>query len=107
MANGIFASGSALNTKLLAALSYFGILCFVPLIVNKDDEFVAFHAKQGLILWVWAMLALFVVYLPGVGKLLFQVSAFGVPAYSLVGLVAVALNKTWKLPGVYEVASKI
>ncbi|MFN3076989.1 MAG: hypothetical protein ABT940_08955 [Alphaproteobacteria bacterium] len=95
------------NPRFLGALSYFGILCLVPLVVNKDDEFVAFHAKQGLILWVWAMLALFVLYLPGLGRLLFQVSAFAVPAYSLMGLISVLLNKAWKLPGVYEASVRI
>ena len=98
--------GATWKPKLLAALSYFGVLCFVPLILNKDDEVVAFHAKQGLVLWVWAMAAFFVLYVPGLGRLLFQVSSFGVPAYSLVGLVSVLLNKQWKLPGVYELSSK-
>lgn len=98
--------GATWKPKVLAALSYFGVLCFVPLILNKDDEFVAFHAKQGLVLWVWAMAAFFFVYIPGLGHLLFKVSTFGVPAYSLVGLLAVATNKHWKLPGIYEIAAK-
>ena len=98
---------TALRSKLLAALSYFGFLCFIPLMLNRDDEDVAFHAKQGLILWVWAMAAFFILYVPGLGRLLFQVSTFCVPAYSLVGLLSVALNKQWKLPGVYELACRL
>ncbi len=107
MEETVNSAGGSLKPKVLAALSYFGVLCFVPLILNKDDETVAFHAKQGLILWIWAMAAFFVLYLPGLGKILFQVSTFGVPAYSLVGLVAVLLNKQWKLPGVYELSCKL
>ncbi|MBF0561946.1 MAG: hypothetical protein HQL37_07960 [Alphaproteobacteria bacterium] len=107
MSDATVVSRGGWNVRLMAALSYFGILCFVPLVVNKDDEFVAFHAKQGLILWVWSMLAVLSLYVPGIGRLLFEVSTFGVPAYSLIGLVAVMLNKAWKLPGVYELASKI
>ena len=99
--------GFSWKPRLLAALSYFGVLCFIPLLVNKDDEIVAFHAKQGLILWVWTMAAFFVVYLPGLGRLLFQVSSFAVPAYALVGLIAVILHKQWKLPGVYELSVKL
>ena len=107
MINGIVVSKGGWNRKAMAALSYFGILCFVPLLLNKDDEFVAFHAKQGLILWIWAMLAVLVLYLPGIGRLLFQVSAFALPALSLIVLVAVILNRAWKLPFIHDMANKI
>lgn len=100
-------SGASWKPKLLSALSYFGVLCFIPLMANKDDEVVAFHAKQGLILWVWTMAAFFILYLPGAGRILFQISTFAIPAYSVVGLVAVILQKEWKLPGVYELSLKL
>jgi len=38
--------------NVLALISYLGIFCFVPLILKKDDEFVNFHAKQGLTLFI-------------------------------------------------------
>ncbi len=44
---------------MMAALSYMGILCFVPLLTNREDEYVHFHAKQGLVLWMWAVIAMF------------------------------------------------
>ena len=42
------------RSRFMAIVSYLGILCLVPLIMNRDDEFVYFHAKQGLIIWMWA-----------------------------------------------------
>lgn len=88
----------SVRTKLLAMLSYMGVLCLVPLIVNKTNEFVMFHARQGLILWIWGVLAIFGLYVPAVGPLFFSVSALMITAFSLAGLVSVLLTKAWKFP---------
>lgn len=44
-------SGSS-NRNLMIALSYLWILAIVPLIVEKDDREVQWHAKHGLVLLV-------------------------------------------------------
>ncbi|CCQ72987.1 hypothetical protein [Magnetospira sp. QH-2] len=84
--------------RFMAALSYLGILCFVPLLMNRDDEYVYFHAKQGLVIWMWGVLALFALHLPGAGKWFFSFSAMAVMGFSLLGLVSVVFNKAWRLP---------
>ena len=96
-----------LGSRVKAALSYLGVLCFVPLILNGDDEFVYFHAKQGLVIWIWGILAIFALHLPGVGKWLFSFSGMAVLAFSLLGLTAVLLNRAWKLPFIHAVANRI
>jgi len=95
------------RSSLMAALSYLGILCFVPLILNKDDEYVRFHARQGLVLWVWSVLALFGLHLPGIGEWLFGFSSMAVVAFSVAGLVSVAFRRAWKLPLINTVADLI
>lgn len=45
------------SQKLLAALSYFSILFFLPYILCKDSFFARFHAKQGLALFVFGAIA--------------------------------------------------
>ena len=44
------ASGSSENVY--AILSYLWILCLIPVLMKKEDEFVKFHAKQGLMLFI-------------------------------------------------------
>ena len=95
------------RSRLLAIMSYLGILCFVPILMNRDDEYVYFHAKQGLVIWTWSILAIFALHVPGIGKWLFSISALAVVAYSAVGLVSVVLNRAWKLPFVHSVATHI
>jgi len=43
--------GVKINGKPLAALSYLGVLCFLPYLLCRDDDFAMFHARQGLILF--------------------------------------------------------
>jgi len=100
-------SQGGVRSRLMAAMSYLGILCFVPLLRNRDDEFVYFHAKQGLIIWMWGVLAVFALHLPGVGKWLFSVSAMAIAVFSIIGIVSVMLNRAWKIPFVHSVATVI
>ena len=107
MAVAVVHSSGDTKSRIMASLSYLGILCFVPLIMNDDDEFVYFHAKQGLVIWMWSVLAIFTLHLPGIGKWFFSASGMAVIAFSLLGLTAVFLNKAWKLPFVNDIANKI
>ena len=50
----------AKTTTIMIVLSYLGILALIPLLVEKDDKEVQWHAKHGLVLLV-AEVALFIV----------------------------------------------
>lgn len=93
------------RSRLLAFMSYLGILCFVPLFTNKGDEYVAFHAKQGLIIWMLGVIGIFALYLPSFGKFMFSAAVMAVVVYSAIGAASVLLNRAWKLPGVHSVAT--
>ena len=49
------------KSKVLACLSYLGILVLIPLIAAKDDEFVQFHVRQGAKLTIFGIIILSVV----------------------------------------------
>lgn len=40
------------QNKVMAVLSYFGILVLVPILAAKDSLFARFHANQGLVLFI-------------------------------------------------------
>jgi uncharacterized membrane protein len=48
------------NRTIMIVLSYLGILALIPLLVEKEDKEVQWHAKHGLVLLV-AEVALFIV----------------------------------------------
>lgn len=63
------------QNKVMALLSYFGILVLIPLLGAKESKFARFHANQGLILCIACIL-------------------YGV-AYSILSAVVLAIS--WKL----------
>ncbi|HEB73389.1 MAG TPA: hypothetical protein ENI77_12330 [Nitrospirae bacterium] len=94
----IIESEGGFKPRFLSFVSYLGILCLVPLILNRDDEYVAFHARQGLVLWIWGVLAIFGLYVPVLGPMFFSVSALLIILFSIIGLLSVSLTKAWKIP---------
>ncbi len=98
--------GKDVRSPLMAAFSYLGVLCFVPLLFNRDDPFVSFHARQGFVIWICGVLALLALSLPGFGWF-FRLSASLIATLSLAGLVAVALHKTWKFPIIHGLSEKL
>lgn len=58
----------------MLVLSYLGILALIPLLVEKDDPEVQWHAKHGIVLLVsWIILYILLAVLeliPGVGLIL-------------------------------------
>lgn len=107
MATITLRSRGGARSRLMALMSYLGILCFVPLLSSTDDEFVCFHARQGLVIWMWGVIAVFALHVPGIGKWFFSFSAFAVVIFSVIGVIAVSLNRAWKLPFIHSLASRI
>lgn len=76
------------KNRLMAVLSYIGILVLVPILVTPDSKFVRFHANQGLLLFISSLvygalgkiLKVLLGWIPMVGSILLSV-------YSLIGLV--------------------
>jgi len=81
MAADVIVVESPWRPRLQAALSYLGIAVFIPLFVYRNNPFVHFHARQGLVLWVILVMAVTSLFLPGSGKFLFV---------ALMGIYAVA-----------------
>jgi len=107
MVDSVLRSTLGGRSTVMAALGYLGVLVFVPLLMARDDEFVQFHAKQGLVIWMWGVLALFALHIPVLGSWLFGLSSMGVVVFSILGLASVVFQRAWKLPLVGAVADLI
>ncbi|HIJ38430.1 MAG TPA: hypothetical protein HPP80_05980 [Rhodospirillaceae bacterium] len=107
MIDGILRSNLGMRTTVMAAMSYISVLCFVPLLTSTDDEFVAFHAKQGLVIWMSGVLALFVLHLPVIGQWIFGSVAGLALIFSALGIVSVVLQRAWRLPLVGWLADRL
>lgn len=99
--------------KLMAILSYIGILCLIPYFVEKDNKYVRYHAIQGLNLFiisliisvaaaVVAFVGAFLAFIPVLGFILFAIIGL---VCSLVSIVPFALS-IWGLVLVFQDQAK-
>ena len=85
------------NNKLMAALSYIGILVLIPIFAAKDSKFVKFHANQGLILFLLALACTFLRKIKVLGWV-FDICGIVVFILAVVGIVYACQGKAKELP---------
>ena len=87
----------------VAALSYLGPLCFIPLFLKRDSAFAQSHAQQGLVLFIAEIAGMFVYWFPFLGQLLFL--AFIIA--SAYGIMTTLKGEEWEIPVIGKYASKL
>lgn len=91
------------SNNLMAALSYLGLLVLIPLLVARKDEFVLFHAKQGLVILIGYVITLVAVgWIPILGNLAWLLLIIA----SIAGFIQALQGKRWKVPIVGDLATK-
>jgi uncharacterized membrane protein len=105
-------SGGSGNKTLMLVLSYCGLLSLIPLLTEKDDTEVQWHAKHGLVQFfffviLWVVLG--IVTSTGIGCIFVVVY----PILGLVWLIVTILSivkatkgQRFKIPGVSDFADK-
>ncbi len=91
-------SDANLNKK-FAILSYMWILCLIPLLYKRNSKFCQFHAKQGLILFVFS----FVSWFPVFGWIL----CLALILVSIMGVKKTYDEEYWEIPYIYNWSKKI
>jgi uncharacterized membrane protein len=93
--------------KIFAVVGYIGILCLLPLLLKKDNKFALHHGKQGLVIFIGAVIAGFLPILPLIGLILSPILFLVLIIYSIIGIVQSASGKYWDAPVVADIAKKI
>lgn len=91
------------DNKLIAALSYLGILFLIPLLAKRESPFCQFHAKQGLIFTIIGIIGSFVFWIPVIG----WAAGIFFLVLDIIGLIKALSGEAWKAPVVYELSKKI
>ena len=97
---------SEMRRRLMASMSYLGILCFIPLHFCADDDFVNFHARQGAVIWIWTAISLLAFAIPGM-RWIFSISIVVVVALSAIGVVSALILKSWEFPIIGKIAKNL
>lgn len=95
------------DNKLMGILSYIGVLCLIPLLTKKDDEFVFFHAKQGVVLFIAEVITAFVAAIPLLGWIIAPIASLVWIVLSIIGIINVLGEKREELPILGKYAGQI
>jgi uncharacterized membrane protein len=93
--------------KFFSVIGYMSFLCFVPLLLKKDNKFAQFHGKQALVLFILEVAAGILKMVPALGDLIFTVAFVVFGIFSLVGIVKVLMGEYWEMPVIYDIANRI
>ncbi len=88
-------------------LAYLGILVLIPLLVKKDDDFIHFHAKQGLVLLIVWIAVWIVTLVPFIGWVIGPLFSIVVAIVSLIAIIKVLMGQKWEIPVVCTYADKL
>ena len=90
------------NNKVMAVLSYFGILALIPFLAAKESPYAQFHAKQGLTLFiveiVYSVLSVILAFIPVIGLIVSGVLGLCVFVLAILGIVNAVQGQAKELP---------
>ena len=93
--------------KFFAVISYISFLCIVSLVLKKDNKFTLYHAKQGLVLFVFEVAVFIISVIPLLGWL---IGMFGVAVFTLFsiwGILQALMGNLNRFPLISDIADKI
>ncbi|OGW79046.1 MAG: hypothetical protein A2Z83_02165 [Omnitrophica bacterium GWA2_52_8] len=93
--------------KFFAAIGYINVLCFVPLLLKKKNNFAQFHGKQALVLFILEIAASILKVVPALGDLVFTVAFVLFGILSLVGVMKVLMGEYWEMPVIFEISNRV
>lgn len=94
--------------KNIAALSYLLVLFLIPLLLKKESSFCQFHAKQGLVLFVFCLVISLIGALSLIGWLIIMpLGWIVVVALSFLGLINARQGRGWPMPFFGKYVKKI
>lgn len=95
------------NKTVMGVLSYLGVLVIIPYIVSRNNPFVRFHIKQGLVLLGIELIVWVLGSLVGPLGVLLLIVNLGVLVLSIIGIVNVVQGKEKELPLVGKFAKNL
>lgn len=93
--------------KFFAVISYISFLCIISLVLKRDNKFALFHAKQGLVLFVFEVGSFIISIIPLLG---WFIRILGVVVFTLIslwGILQALMGNYSRIPIVDKIADKI
>ena len=109
--SGASGISSADEDKIMCVLSYLWALCLIPYFTKKNNAFVMFHARQGLVLFIaWIIIKVVGIFLwriAIIGWTLMSLLHMGILILSIIGIIQALQGNKWKMPVLGDFAEKL
>jgi len=92
--------------RFFAVISYISFLCIVSLVLKKENKFALYHARIGLVLFVFEVL----IFLLSIISILGWLKPVGLVVFTLVslwGIIQSILGRYYRLPIISDIADTI
>lgn len=86
------------KNKVMAILSYIGLLFLVPLLAAKDSPFARYHANQGIVLFIVQLIGTAATQIPYAGPFIGSVINVFTLVFAIIGIVNAYKGKAKELP---------
>ena len=96
-----------LIAKFLGAISYLGVLCLIPVILKSKNNFVRFHAAQGIILFIAEIIFTLIWIIPFIGLFIGFLGWILWSIFCLIGLINSIAGREWELPVLHSFTKRI
>ena len=96
-----------LIARFLGLISYLNILCVVPIILKSKSNFIRFHARQGVVLFIAEIISTLIVIIPFIGPFIGVIGWIICTVFSLMGLIRAAGGQEWKMPILNKFTKKV
>ncbi|OQX70813.1 hypothetical protein B6D52_03375 [Candidatus Parcubacteria bacterium 4484_255] len=97
----------SLFQKLLAVVSYLGVLSLIGMILREKSKPVHFHVKQGIALFVAEIICTLILAIPFIGPIIGLIGWILCVLLSILGLIKAAKGKKWQIPVLGKLATRI
>ncbi len=96
------------DEKIIAAIGYIWLLFLIPLLLKKDNEYCQFHAKQGMVLFIFSLIVMILGGVPVLGWLIIMpLGLIVVIVFALLGFVNALHGRKWEMPYLGRFAKRV
>lgn len=93
--------------RFFASISYVTFLCVISLGFKKNNKFALYHAKQGLVLFVFEVAAFILSILPFLGEIIKIAAIILFSLASLWGILQALAGRYARIPLISNIADKV
>ena len=91
-------SQDAIDNRVISVFCYMGIMMLIPCLLKSESEFVKFHANQGLVLLLAALVSSLAFIVPFLGWIVGGIAYIIVAVLEIIGVVRCLQGKMIPLP---------